>query len=285
MSANRMRRSRAGLGRRCRIALAGAVFAVLPLVCGLSLVHAGTWSDVKESKTFAICANPDALPFSSEVGHPPGLQIDVAEAVAKRLGVRLEVDWIYLRAKAARAGCDAFMTSVYESGGAAGSEIPERHPLHQTLTRPYARVTTRVVTRDGAPALTSFADLRRTVVAVPPGSYPHYLLDTHHVRVRTRWWTDSEILDAVASGKVPAGVASSWNLGWYRKTHPNSHLRANAGFVFEPDLDYDVAITLLNSDQKLVTAVNQILTALIADGRIAAIFEKYGIPYQPPIAR
>ena len=47
---------------------------------------------------------------------------------------------------------------------------------------------------------------------------------------------------------MPAGVVSDWIFGWYRKTHPESGLRIVDSLVLDPDLDYNVAITLRNTD-------------------------------------
>lgn len=269
----------AGVTQSCSLLLATAI---LLLVAG-SPVRARTLGEIQDRQEFSICAAPDALPFSKRAGHPLGLQIDLARIIAARLGVRLEIDWIVFRRSARRVDCDAFMSSIDRGGMARHSVLPEP-VMRQALTRPYARLTTRVVTRDGAPRLQSFADLRKTVVAVPPASYLHYLLDTHHVTVRTRYMTDQEILDAVANGEVPAGVVSDWYLGWYRQTHPNARLHAESGFVLDPDLDYDVAVTLRNADQPAVLAVNRILAELMAERRMAGLFAQYGIPYRPPAA-
>ena len=125
--------------------------------------------------------------FVQEHPIPPGLQLELAELVAKTLGVRLDTDWIVFRRSARRVNCDALMSSIDRTGIAQHSELPE--PIvRQALTRSYA-------------------------------------------------------------------------------------------------LDYDAAVTLRNTDQKLVLAVNRILSRLMADGCVAPIFETYGIRYRPPSGR
>lgn len=286
MNTRRLRQTLCGVRAWCRrsIGPAGAILALLWLGCAASAVRAGTLSEITNRQAFAICADPDALPFSSRAGNPPGLQIDLARLVAVRLRVGLDIDWVFARRAARRAGCDAFMSAIDEPGIATHGE-PRQRRLRQALTQPYAQLVTRVVTRAGAPAIRSFDDLRKTVVAVPPGSYLHYLLYQHDVRVRTLWRSDLDILAAVAHGQVPAGIVSNWNFGWYRKTHPDARLALQSGFVLEPDLDYNVVITLRDTDQNLVLAVNRILGGLMAKGRVAAIFAKYGISYRPPTAQ
>ncbi len=266
--------------RRCVAVLAAALASGLGPRDG----QAHTLEQIQDRKLFSICASPDALPFSSREGTPPGLQIELGQIIAARLGVQLDVGWVVFRRSARTVDCDAIMSSIAREGTVVHSELPEK-VVRQSLSRPYARMVTRLVMREGAPVAHSFADLKTLTVAVPPASYLHYLLDTNQVPVRTRYLTELEILDAVAGGEVPAGIVSDWYLGWYRQTHPDARLAADDALVLDPDLDFDVAITLRNTDQALVEAVNRILAGLLTDGGVASIFAKYGIPYQPPLTR
>ena len=53
-------------------------------------------------------------------------------------------------------------------------------------------------------------------------------------------------------------------------------------FVFDPDLDYNVAITLRNTDVELLEKVNAILDDLKWDGSLTRLFAGYGITYRAP---
>jgi ABC-type amino acid transport substrate-binding protein len=50
------------------------------------------------------------------------------------------------------------------------------------------------------------------------------------------------------------------------------------------DLQWNVAVGLRNADDALVSAVNQAIDRLLADGVIQGIFAKYGIAYVAPRA-
>ena len=50
-------------------------------------------------------------------------------------------------------------------------------------------------------------------------------------------------------------------------------------------IQWNVAVALRNADNALVDAVNQVLDGLVADGTVATIFGRYGIPYPPPVTR
>jgi polar amino acid transport system substrate-binding protein len=266
-----------------RVLRGPAIAAAMLLGCGSLDAHAHTLGEILDRKSFSICADPDALPFSSRTGNPRGFQIDLAEIIALHLGVELDVGWVTFRRSARTVDCDAIMSSLARANAPEHSELPEK-TMRQSLSRPYAHLMTRLVARDDAAPVTSFAELRKLTVAVPPASYLHYLLDTNQVPVRTLYPTDLDILDAVAAGQVSAGIVSDWNLGWYRIGHPDAAVVMDDGWVLDPDLDYDVAITLRNTDQDLVDRVNRILGSLISDGGMAALFGKYGIHYRLPLA-
>jgi hypothetical protein len=51
-----------------------------------------------------------------------------------------------------------------------------------------------------------------------------------------------------------------------KKTHPESGLRILDSLVLDPDLDYNVAITLRNTDVGLLEKVNAVLDDLKSDG-------------------
>src|SRR4029453_5455761 len=85
---------------------------VLVRLWGMPGANAASLADVKEQGVFAVCAPPDALPYSSRDRVLPGFQIELAEAIAKQLGVRLRVEWIVFTRHARRVECDATIGSI-----------------------------------------------------------------------------------------------------------------------------------------------------------------------------
>jgi len=68
------------------------------LVVAASLLAAVSLAPPAEARSLDIiraqgaigqCAHPNALPFSSRRGDPPGFQIELGEAIAKQIGVAL----------------------------------------------------------------------------------------------------------------------------------------------------------------------------------------------------
>jgi len=243
--------------------------------------------DIVNRRLFAICVHPDAPPYSVKEPKPAGLQIDLGEAVAEQLGVDLHEEWVVFRRDARQTGCDAIMAGVPDEGrGPPKSDTKsDALPPGPVMSRPYAASVTRIVTRPGAPAVTSLDDLRGRSVSVLHASYAHYLLDKRGIAVRTPYHTEDEILAAVDGGDVDAGIVSEWSFGWYRKNHPAARLQTVEQLVVDPELDFNVAVILRNVDAPLLARVNGILEGMMATDAMARIFRNYGIEYHPPLVR
>ena len=79
-----------------------AVLVVAAVLLGAPAADAASLSAVKERGAFVVCAHPDALPYSSQERVLPGFQIEIADAIAKQLGVRLRTEWIVFTRHARR---------------------------------------------------------------------------------------------------------------------------------------------------------------------------------------
>src|SRR6266511_1924432 len=90
-----------------------AACIALVMACLLaSGVHAASLTDLRERGWLRVCAHPDALPFSSQDRNQPGFQLEIADAIAKILGVRVIPEWIVFTRHARRAECDAVIGGV-----------------------------------------------------------------------------------------------------------------------------------------------------------------------------
>ena len=55
-----------------------------------------------------------------------------------------------------------------------------------------------------------------------------------------------------------------------------------AGLDGEPDLHWQVSVGLRKSDQAMVDAVNGVLDQLIAEGKLTAVYQTYGVEHRVP---
>jgi len=253
-----------------------ALSAIVTLAVGTLCADAAPLSVVRERGVFGVCAHPDALPYSSQERALPGFQIEIAEAIAKQLGVRLRLEWIVFTRHARRVDCDATIGAIVRTDKDAAAA--RRGPL---LTKPYISSGYVLVVPTASPAVVNLDDVKGGKIGVEHSSWPHYLLDTRKVPVAS-YGSAVEVLDAVAKGDVVAGLVSDAYAGWYLKQHPGA-AKISDTYVAERDFRWNVAVALRNADAPLVQAVNQALDALIADRTIPDIFNRYGITYRAPL--
>ena len=235
--------------------------------------HAASLASVRERGTFNICAHPDALPYSSQNGSPPGFQLEIADAIAKQLGVGMRVEWIVFTRHARRVDCDASIGTIVKADDGG----PRRGPR---LTKPYVSAGYVLVLPAASPAVARLEDVKGKI-AVEHTSWPHYVLDTRKVPL-VSYGSSFEVLDALAKGAEVAGLVSDAYVGWYSKLHPGT-VKISETYVPERDFRWNVAVGLRNADPPLVDAVNRALDTLIADQTIPKIFARYGIAYRAPM--
>ncbi len=113
--------------------IAAACVALVVSCVLASGAHAASLGDIRERGWLRVCAHPDALPFSSQDRAQPGFQLEIADAVARILGVRVTPEWIVFSRHARRAECDAVIGGVVQLTGE--DHGPRRNVL---LTKPYA---------------------------------------------------------------------------------------------------------------------------------------------------
>jgi ABC-type amino acid transport substrate-binding protein len=241
--------------------------------------HAASLASIRERGWLRICAHPDALPFSSQDRGQPGFQLELADAIAKILGVRVTPEWIVFSRHARRAECDAVIGAVVQLTGE--DHGPRRGVL---LTKPYAGSGYVLLVPRANTLVHRPDDVKTGKIGVEYSSWPHYLLQTRGLPV-SAYRDQTEIIEAVAKGEVAAGMVTDPYLGWFLKGHPEGTVKVADGYVRDPELQWNVAVRLLNADDALREAVNQAIDRLIADRTIPEIFAKYGVSYLPPFSR
>jgi polar amino acid transport system substrate-binding protein len=253
--------------------LAAALLGAAVALGAWPTAHARPLAEIKERGALALCANPNALPHASDKPDRPGFQIEIARAVAQRMGVTLTVDWIVPRSRASNADCDMLLDTI---------AVAEIYGSRVRLSIPYQRSGVALGVGPRAAGLESFADLKPGVrVGVMVNSVASVLLGKRELTTVPYAFED-EMVEDLASGKLDAAASSPAPIGYYRHTHPEANIRLVHAYDDEPELAWNVAIGLRRADDGLVEAVNRALGALLTDGTIARIYAGYGIEHRAP---
>lgn len=250
---------------------------LLVLLAALLLTTGGgprPYQNIHQRGWVSACAPPNALPFGSRNGSQRGIRVDLAQAIADRLGVALRVEWVTESVQRRRVGCDLVLdvfldyqalkdarvipTVAYQRTGVALALRPDLGPVHRL---------------EDLPPETRTAALVR--------SHAQMFLDQKGLQVIPFGFED-EMLEAVARGEVDAAAASPASIGWYNHRHPDRPLALLPLFEQEPALAWSLAVGMRRSDKDFRREVDKIVRAMLEDGTVARIYAAYGVEHRRP---
>jgi polar amino acid transport system substrate-binding protein len=242
-------------------------------LCGAREAGARTLQSVTASGTITFCGHPNALPYASKRGEPPGLQVEIAEALAARLGVSLNRNWIFNTYQLRRAGCDFVLDAIGDRGSLI--EVGLRP------SRPYHRSGVTLAVRTDSP-VAGLADLGKDKrVGVLVGSLVAMRLGKDGIPFAPFVFED-EMLEALSKGEIAAAAVTPGAVGWFNRQHPDKTLKQIAAFDGDPELNWNVVVGMLGPDDKLRASMDAAIEALLADGTIAKVYARYGMTAKPP---
>jgi polar amino acid transport system substrate-binding protein len=230
-------------------------------------------AEIKASGIIALCAHPSSLPFASKDGKRHGFQVELAEALAKELGVKLEREWVITRFDLNRTQCDIVMDSI------ADREAQEDSGLQ--LSKPYRRSGVALAVRVNDKKTHSLADLAGRKVGVLVSSLAAMTLDERDIDTEPGLFED-EVLAMLVKGEVDAAAVSATSIGYYNLRHPGAKLRQVDAFSGDPELSWNVAVGMRRPDAELRQSIDDALTRMIAHGTVKRVFARYGVELQPP---
>ena len=227
---------------------------------------------IKRTGTITVCADPDRLPYSSEKLSPAGFDIDIAQEIAKELGFKLGYNWYSTHRgtkivrQLAEAGCDFF------PGFPVDASFEESN-FKIILSKPYYSSGFATLARADAPD-TILQDSKAKGVGVQMGTLPDFkLFDRGYERKLYR--NSNELVDAVKHKEIDAAVVPALEGGWDVKSQGDTSIKVLANT--EKDFVFPMAVGLRKEDKVLRDMINEALDKIQADGRLAAIFDKYGM--------
>jgi polar amino acid transport system substrate-binding protein len=259
---------------------------VAALIAGSGPLEAAPLEQVMQNGALRLCAHPAALPYSDRSGQNGlhGFQIELAEAVAREMGLALTVTWGRAPNAERKGGCDAVMDSIalavrYEREGRIGPLRPASG-LAPRFSKSYAGSGVFLALPSGSPAR-RFEDLEGQKVGVVVGSVEHEWLAKKGLEVSV-FAAPEEIVAALDTGAIGAGAVPAPVLGWYRREYPDARVTIPAGYEPEPALRWNVAIGLWRADDALVAAVNAAIDRVLEKQIPSRIYANYGVAYHPP---
>lgn len=202
-----------------------------------------------------------------------GFEVELASLLAARLGLTARPvpgPWDKLLELLARGDFDVALNGI---------EVADEKRRVALLSRPYfAAAEVLTIRRGDAGAPRMLNALKGRVVGTLPGSMAQRILERVGAEVRTYEGGQDEIYDDLKLGRTEAVLLDEPVAHYYGDIDPELEtVRADFGSV-----EYAVALRL--GDTARLKAVDAALDALIRDGTLRALYERWGV-WSPETAR
>ena len=254
---------------------------VLCLVWMLSLTACGTkgtpLKKLEKAGKLVIATSPDFPPFESLTGDGKveGIEIEILGKICQELGVTLDIQ---------QMDFDSVLPGVQAGKydmGVSGISVTEKRQKNVLFTNPYCLAAQAIVVKEGSP-ITGKADLQGKTVSVQTGTTAESFCMENGYNVNA-YAANNDAQSALLQGKVDAWVIDDLTAADMVKTY-NAQGGDQLVILSEAMTTEPYAFAMAFGSEDTVAKINTILEAMLADGTVAAIFEKYGAPFTSPIA-
>jgi len=212
-------------------------------------------------------ANPPFGYADAKTGQPVGLDVDYAQEIAKKLGVKLEL----------RATNPANRVPLLTSGKvdivAANFTITDERKKQIDFSTPYFASGLQFIARKGV--LKQPDDLKKDGIrlGVDKGTTQETTLREGYPNARVIAYDDSPLaLTALRSGAIQAFAQDGAKLGALLATLPNRNELEISPFVLTREY---MGIGIPKGDAQLTATIDQILQGLEKDGTAARIYDRW----------
>ncbi len=240
--------------------LAAAALAL----CAAATVQARPLADIQKSGTIILASEGQYAPFNFFKGKQlTGYEIDVAEAVVKKMGLKYEWKTV---------GFDALLTGLQQDRWdlvIASHGITEERAKAATFTDPHYCSGGIIVSTK--PEIAKAADLAGKTVAVQTGtSYLEHVKKVPGVKDVKNFPTDEAARSALSSKRVDAWVTDRFVAKEMLAKAPKAGFKTGDMLFVEK-----IAAAVAKDNQPLADAWNKAFKELVADGTIGKISQKY----------
>lgn len=257
-----------------------ASLAICVVVMGQRSASAETIDYIKERRELIVCVSPRAEPYSDAIlmiERPkyPGIQIDLANELAKKIGVGVKYSWLNFFLQADKVKCDLFM-------GVPKFKNETPHPFLKKSVSYYSGVKDIFVATKNY-KLKGLKDFKGLRVAADTSTLAQDILRKQNsgAELFVSYIEDTKKLDALKKGEIDIALVTNISLGWYQHDNPDfKEVITTPASIIAPNKEYDFALGLHKADEKTIKTFNTYLQELIADGTVKKIFNHYGIDHQ-----
>ncbi len=250
--------------------VSGGLLAAILLGSSLPALAADHLAEIKQRGVLlwggdAEGGAPYSYPDPEKPEHMIGFEVELADALAAKLGVKARMvqnQWDQLIPALGRGNFDIVLN---------GLELTPENQQHIAMSRPYFAYAQQIVTRTNVNGLSQMEDLKGKRVGVLSASAAEKLLEKMGGTEAKVYPGNVEALRDLKADRVDAVLLDLPIAVYYAK--PDEQLKF-VGPSFAPGY---YAIGVRNEDVTLLAALNQAIGELAADHTLEHIYSKYGL--------
>ena len=239
--------------------------AVIPLSMVLSMpVMAREWAEIKSSGTLIAATEGAFAPFNYYEGKKlTGYEVDVAEAIAKKMGLKLEWRVVPFDAQLAAVSQDRYDFAIASHG------YTEDRAKAVDFANPHYCTGGQIAAPKDGP-LTAAALKGKTVGVQLATSYFDAAKKIEGIKDVKTYKSDPEAFSALRAKKIDAWISDKFTVMETLKKNPK------AGIVTGDQVFVErVSLIMRKNNKEFMDQINATIAALISDGTFATISKKY----------
>ena len=246
----------------------GLVMLLALAACGSAAPDASAASGSAGGKTVVtVATSPDFPPFESLDGSEVvGIEVDILQAITEKLGMEMQLE---------QMDFDSVIPGVQAGKfdiGMSGITITADRQKNCDFTQPYFLASQAIVVTPDSD-ITCKADLEGKTVSVQTGTTAEEYCMGNGYEVLA-FTANNDAAAALTAGKVDV---------WVVDNEVGVALAAQQGLVvLDEAMTSEPYAFAFAKDSELTAQFDEALGQLLADGTVAAIFEKYGVLYVAP---
>ena len=251
--------------------LLAAVLALTMLLalaaCGSGNSDTNTASGSAGKTTVTVATSPDFPPFESLDGSEVvGIEVDILQAITGKLGLEMQLEQMDF--ESVIPGVQAGKFDI----GMSGITLTADRQKNCDFTQPYFLASQAIVVTPDSD-ITCKANLEGKTVSVQTGTTAEeYCMENGY-----------EVLAFAANNDAAAALTSGKAAAWVVDNEVGVALAAQQGLVvLDEAMTSEPYAFAFAKDSALTAQFDEALGELLADGTVAAIFEKYGVLYVAP---
>jgi putative heme-binding domain-containing protein len=248
--------------------------SALWLLIGAVLVSPPVSAEDAPGKPLVICAVPAAMPRTEKTpdGTPRGLDVAVAERLARVLGRAIEFHWC------ASAECSWHCLPEGRCDLVVGQPQDSGPPRAVAWSVPYAGAQFGLVIPREATDVRSLEDLRGKRVGIVTGTVA--VAEKDHVVVR--FPSREALLDGFTTAGLGAAFLDADFAAWYLQENPRLGRGLRLVSEYVPREHWNMAVAVRAGEGPLLVEINRALAQLAQSGELRKVYEGYGVPLRPP---